>query len=101
MIISDVVVWILIGVGSAVLYFKYQQWSVNRLNPDRTKQGMREVIGGAVIRWVLIFFVLGLSLSHSLQALLIVFSTFMLSRFLILLKWNGLLQFKNPFIRQP
>jgi hypothetical protein len=101
MIIYEGLVWILVGVATAVLYLTFQQWSVNRLSPNHRKRGMRLVIGGAILRWIFVFFALGLSLSHSFQALIIVFFTFMFVRFIFLLKWQGWLQVKNPFIRQP
>lgn len=92
--------WILLGVAIAGIYLKSQQWSVNRLDPQKASRSMRLIVGGAILRWVLITFAFVVSITHSYKALLFVVIAFMIVRFVFLLKWQGWLQIKNPFIRQ-
>ena len=98
--IAQVFLWILVGAGTAALYLISQMWSVNHLNPYKQPRSLHLIIGGTILRWAFIGAVLGLAISNSYIALIVVFSTFMVIRFLFLLKWQGWLQIKNPFIRQ-
>ena len=100
MITNNNLIWLLLGAVTAVLYLKSQQWSVNRLDPQKTGRSKRLIIGGAILRWMLIVAAMIISISHSYKALSIVILTFMVFRFLFLLKWQGWLRVKNPFIRQ-
>ena len=98
--IDIAILWIVIGVSTAILYLKSQQWTVTRLDPFKASHSLRLIIGGAILRWILILTVFYASISHSFQALLIVFISFMFVRIIFLLIWQGLLHTKYPFIRQ-
>ena len=97
---NNSLLWVLVGTATALIYLTSQQWSVNRLTPQRTRRSMVLIVGGAVLRWLLIAAALIFSMSYSYKALLLVFLSFMMMRFLFLLKWQGWLRIKNPFIRQ-
>lgn len=80
--------WAIIGIGLAFLFLKTQRWSVFAIHPSKPKTSKWLIIGGAVIRWViigLIFFAVG---SFSIMALLVVFFSFLISRLLILDVWQ-------------
>lgn len=81
--------WALIGAITALIYLKFQQWSVDRINPQNKSWSIKLIIGGAVLRWLLIIAVLILSISHSYRSMFIVFVTFMFVRLLILIKWQS------------
>lgn len=98
--IDVAILWILIGASTAVLYLKSQQWTVTRLDPNKASYSLRLIIGGAILRWVLILTSFIASISHSYQALLIVFTSFMVIRIIFLLKWQGWLHKRYPFVRQ-
>jgi len=86
---SNPLIWVLIGTITALVVLKSQEWSVFNIHPNKTKKSLSLVIGGTILRWMLIIAVFILSLSHSYLATLIVFSTFMVFRMLFLLKWQG------------
>lgn len=83
------IVWIIIGILMAFVILKSQEWSVLYIHPEKSKKSMRLIIGGTILRWMLIIAVLIFSLSHSYLATLIVFSTFIILRLIFLLKWHG------------
>lgn len=82
-------VWIIIGTITALVILKSQEWSVLYIHPENTKKSMSLIIGGTILRWMLIMAVFIVSLSHSYLATLIVFSTFIVLRLIFLLKWQG------------
>lgn len=100
MIANNILFWVFVGACTAVVYLISQQWSVNHLNPHNVRGGMRLIIGGTILRWLFVSMALVISISHSYQALWSVFIAFITVRFLFLLKWQGWLRIKNPFIRQ-
>jgi hypothetical protein len=99
MIFDSLLFWVLVGSITAILNFKFQQWTVGRLNPSKINSSIFLVIAGAVLRWLLFVAVLVFSIAYSYKALLTVFLTFLIIRFVFLLKWQGWLQIKNLMIR--
>ena len=89
MIMHNPLLWVLVGVITSFLFLKSLEWSVGYINPERRRKSIRLIIGGTLIRWTLISVVLMYSLSHSTLAGLIVFGTFLVLRFIFLLKWQG------------
>lgn len=80
------ILWVILGIGLAFLFIKTQQWSVSLINPQQPKFSRRIIIGGAIIRWLIIAILLLISLNQSLLSMLILFFTFMLARIAILLR---------------
>jgi hypothetical protein len=83
--------WLIFGASLAFIFLKTQSWSVKVITPNQPKLSKLLIIGGAVIRWVLVFLALMFALSFSLTALFLVFIVFMVTRLLILFRWQGLL----------
>ena len=81
--------WTVLAVITAFLFLKAQSWSVKLVSPKYRRLSHVIVIGGALIRWSLIFSILFLALSYSVLAMLLVFVVFMLTRMLILFRWTG------------
>jgi len=80
--------WIILGAGTSFIVLKSQWWSVMMIHPEKPRGSKWLIIGGTIIRLVfiaLIFIAVGF---YSIYALLIVFSSFMVSRLLILLIWQ-------------
>ncbi len=92
MIMHNPLLWVLVGVISALLFLKSLEWSVGYIHPERRRKSIRLIIGGTLIRWALFSLVLVYSLLHSTLAGLIVFGTFLVLRFIFLLKWQGWLR---------
>ena len=100
MIILKFLLWLLVGSGTALIYFISQQWSVNQIDPQRKAYSLRLILGGTILRWTIVFATMWAAINDSYQALLIVFLTFLAFRFMFLLNWQGWLHIKNPFVRQ-
>ena len=83
--------WVILGVGLALLFIRTQSWSVALINPQYPKFSKRIIIGGAIIRWLIIASVLILTLSHSIVSMLILFFAFMITRFLVFMRSEGIL----------
>jgi hypothetical protein len=83
--------WLIFGLILAYLFLLTQRWSVRIISPHKPKLSKLLIIGGAVLRWVLIFLALLWALSSSIMAMFLVFTVFMISRLIILFKWQGLL----------
>lgn len=82
--------WAAVGAGLALMYLLVQRWSVRLINPAYPRLSKWLIVGGAVIRWVVVFIILLIALSISIFAMLIVFLSFMAARLLILIKWQDL-----------
>lgn len=80
--------WALIGAGMAFLVLKSQWWSVFTIHPDKPKGSKWLIIGGAVIRWLIIAATFITAMYFSATALFTVFISYMISRLLILSKWQ-------------
>lgn len=93
--ITKGLLWVLLGGLTAYVCLVFQRWSVSRINPQNQSRSVKLVIGGAILRWLLVFAILAFSLSHSYRAMLIVFVSFMAARLLILFRWNGQLRIKS------
>lgn len=87
--------WILIGNFIAFIFFKSQQWSVSMINPDFPKLSKSLIVGGAILRWVIITVTLILALRFSLTAMLVTFFTFIVVRVFMLLRWQNLINTKK------
>ena len=85
-------IWVLIGIITGFSFWKTQQLSLNLLNPQKANKSMRLIIFTTLLRWLFIAGVLAIAISQSLVALFIVFITFMTTRILFLLKWQGWLR---------
>jgi|LSQX01.2.fsa_nt_gb hypothetical protein len=81
-------IWIAIGVGLAALLFKFQQWSVLKINPQRKALSSSLIVVGAFLRWLIIALAFFWALKHSYSSLFLLFTSFSLSRFIILWEWN-------------
>jgi len=84
--------WVLVGVITAFVFLKSMEWSVDTIQPEKDRKSIALIIGGTLMRWIFISIVLVYSLSHSTLAGLIVFGTFLILRFIFLLKWQGWLR---------
>jgi len=91
--------WAIFGIGLAFIFLKSQSWSVTLIHPDHEKLSKWIVVGGAFIRWALIFLVFFFALADSLINLMIVFTSFMISRLLILLKMQGIIHIKSARVK--
>ena len=85
------VFWLVFGIGLAFIFLKSQSWSVKKIHPLRPGLSKFLIIGGAVIRWIIVFLGLFWSLSFSLSAMFLVFTVFMIARLFLLFKWQGLI----------
>ena len=83
-------IWILVGTGLAMLFLQSQYWSVKIIEPTRARQSKWIILGGAVLRWVVVFLVLMVALSYSYTALLVVFVAFLITRMIVVFKWRQL-----------
>jgi hypothetical protein len=88
MIILSYLAWFFIGALMAFAFLLFQNWTVRMISPERRKLSHWLVIGGAVLRWAFICLIFVLALSNSLVALLILFAAFLLTRMVILLRWD-------------
>lgn len=93
------IICLLLGAGLAFVFLKTQSWSVKSIQPESPRFSKWLIIGGAFIRWVIIFFIFLLVLSFSITALLMTFSAFMISRMFFLLRWQGILEAKQEQTR--
>jgi hypothetical protein len=82
------ILWSTLGAGTAFIILKSQWWSVMIIHPDRIRSSKRLIIGGAIIRWIIIFIIFIAAGFYSIAALLIVFASYMTSRILILFIWR-------------
>lgn len=80
----QILLWIFVGVGISILNFVSQYWSVKTIDPEKYHLSQWLIIGGAVIRWAMIGIALGLALSSSITAMLVVFLTFLVCRLVLL-----------------
>lgn len=78
------VLWSSLGFITAHLFIKGMAWSVALIHPNFPKRSKRLIVGGAIIRWLLIFFLLLLVLSVSIEGMFIVFISFMIARIYML-----------------
>jgi hypothetical protein len=76
--------WMLVGAITAFAFLRMQSWSVHLITPERPKLSSLLVVGGAVLRWILIFLLLFLALHQSFLAALAQFVTFMVVRLILL-----------------
>lgn len=80
--------WLILGSGTAFLFLLMQKWSVQKITPKKPALSQLVVLGGMLLRWVLIVLILMLALKRSAGAMLIVFAAFMLARLVILALWE-------------
>ena len=80
--------WLLLGAGTSLLFLNMQKWSVEKITPAKPLASQVLVLGGMVLRWVLVALILTLALKRDPLAALITFAAFMLARLVILAIWN-------------
>lgn len=80
--------WMILGGGTAYLFLWMQKWSVQRITPEKPVLSQVLVLGGMLLRWLMIALVLILAFQRSALAGLIVFATFMIVRLIILALWE-------------
>jgi hypothetical protein len=80
--------WILLGAGTALFFLNTQKWSVQQIAPQKPFLSQVIVLGGTLIRWLLIALLLVLALRRSAVAALVFFATFMIARLVILFVWE-------------
>jgi len=83
--------WLIFGSLLSYIFLMSQSWSARVISPQKPRLSKLLIIGGAVLRWVFIFLALLWALSSSIMAMFLVFTVFMISRLIILFKWQGLL----------
>ena len=86
---SILLLWGLAGIGTTWFFFITQYWSVKMIRPENSRQGKWLIVGGAALRWMVVFGVLASALSSSLTAMFVVFGSFMVSRLILLFIWHG------------
>ncbi len=92
--------WISSGIGLAFLFLKSQQWTVGLVNPEKPKFSQRVVIGGAIVRWLIITGFLMIALYFSIFSMLTLFLSFLVSRLLILIFWDQTVFSDNKLSKQ-
>jgi hypothetical protein len=92
MTVVQMMIWLFVGSLTAIIFLLTQQWSVNQIHPEKARGSIALIVGGTFLRWVFIFSVLFVAQSYSTAAIVIVVITFLLVRFIFLLKWGGWLQ---------
>lgn len=80
--------WILLGIGTALLFLNTQKWSVQQIAPEKPFISQVIVLGGSLIRWLLIALILVLALKRSAVAALVFFAALMIARIVILFVWE-------------
>lgn len=88
-------IWVVIGVVTGLVYWKTQQWSLNLLNPHKAALSTGLIISGTFLRWIFIAAVFIFAVNHSYLAIFIVFSMFMLTRLIFVLRWQGWLRLND------
>lgn len=81
--------WFMVGIGMAFLFFTFQHWSVQRIDPQNNQKSNVLILGGATLRWGLVFLTFVWAIKNSYMALFLVFFSFMLVRLYFLVKWNN------------
>jgi hypothetical protein len=80
--------WMILGAGTAYLFLRTQKWSVQRITPEKPVLSQVLVLGGMLLRWLMIALILILAFQRSALAGLLVFITFMIVRLVILALWE-------------
>lgn len=93
-------IWIIVGTATAIIYLQFQKWTVHQLNPHNPRWSLRLIIGGTILRWVLVAVVLTFAVTSSFSAMITVFASFMIIRLFYLLKWQGWLLIRNTNTNQ-
>jgi len=88
MTLISVVMWVIIGLGLALMIFLTQHWTVRIIDPKRATLSKWLVIGGAFVRWMILSLVFIAAISSSIGALLIMFFTFLIGRLFLLFIWQ-------------
>lgn len=90
MILFTYLIWVVIGSALAFVVVHSQRWSTLLITPDSPRISKWLIVGGAVIRWILIFIIFVVVLSKSIIGLLIVFFTFLITRIIMLLMMENM-----------
>lgn len=86
--ILSFIFWAFIGVVLAMVVLSFQRWSVYNIHPARPRRSNQLIIGGAIIRWLLIALIFIISGFHNYYSLITVFISFMVFRGLKIAKWQ-------------
>jgi len=77
-------VWICAGAGLAITNFITQYLSVRVIHPRKENRSKWLILGGAVLRWLLVGTIFIIALSYSIISMLIVFFSFLVVRLFVL-----------------
>lgn len=88
-------IWVIVGAMTSIIYFQSQRWSVQQLNLHNPRKSLWLIVGGTILRWVLVALVITVAATSSFSAMFIVFITFMIVRLFYLLKWQGWLRIRK------
>jgi hypothetical protein len=80
--------WIIVGALVAFILLKSQRWTAMVIHPANPRGSKWLVIGGAIIRWILVTLMFVTAITHSTIALFTSFASFLVARLLILAKWQ-------------
>jgi hypothetical protein len=80
--------WAIFGVGLAFLFLISQKWSAFAIQPSKPRTSKWLILGGAIIRWVIIGLIFTAAATSSIAALFTLFFSFLISRVLILNTWQ-------------
>lgn len=88
MTILTALLWISFGAGLALIVLLSQHWSVKLINPGKPLLSQSLIIGGAIIRWMIIAAFLMIALSNSMSTMLVAFSALMVFRLIFTFIWD-------------
>ena len=96
----SVLFWAIAGFLYAIIVFKFQQWSVKKLTPEKPTFSLALILGGSITRWILMALILYFAFSKSILAGIIFFIVFFLSRSLILFSLQIWPTYKNRLLNR-
>jgi hypothetical protein len=86
--ILTALLWTGIGAGLALIVLFSQHWSIRLIEPGKPMLSHTLIIGGAIIRWMIIAAFLMIALSNSMSTMLVAFSALMVFRLIFTFLWN-------------
>jgi hypothetical protein len=93
--ILTALLWISIGAALALIVLFSQHWSVRLIEPGKPMLSQTLIIGGAIVRWMIIAAFLMIALANSTSTMMIAFSALMIFKFLFTFIWNHFFISKN------
>ncbi len=91
-----VVVWLIAGALVGWVSILIQVWTMPRLRPDALRQRLGGMIGGMLLRWLLIAGLLSVALQQGIVAGLLAFAGLWLARWLGILRIHTGKSFAEP-----